>query len=105
MGSHIQRVRKKRTLLLYEEDPVFWVYVLENPEGQFYVGHTDDVTRRLGEHNSTEKVGTKYTHNNKRPWLMVWSEEHPTRGSAIKRERQIKGMKSAAWIRRKLPSG
>ena len=83
------------------EKPVFWVYVLENPEGRFYVGHTDDLPRRLAEHNAPEKIGTKYTHKNG-PWTLVWSEEHQTRASAIDREKSIKRMKSAAWIRREL---
>ena len=36
----------------------FWTYILENPAGRFYVGHTEDIERRLSEHNSDEKVGT-----------------------------------------------
>jgi len=80
---------------------MFWVYVLENPEGRFYVGSTDDLPRRLTEHNSPEKIGTKYTHKNG-PWTLVWSEEHETRAAAMAREKSIKRMKSAAWIRREL---
>ena len=80
---------------------MFWVYVLENADGRFYVGHTDDIERRLSEHNSEEKVSSKYTHKNG-PWKLVWSEEHPDRSSAMKRERFIKSRKSAAWIRKYL---
>ena len=80
---------------------MFWVYVLENQAGKFYVGHTDDLSRRLGEHNAEEKIGTKYTHKNG-PWKLVWSENHADRSSAVMRERQIKGMKSSEWIRREL---
>jgi len=80
---------------------VYWVYVLENPRGRFYVGSTDDLARRIEEHNSPEKVGSKYTHKHG-PWRFVWSEEHLARASAVKRERAIKRMKSAQWIRREL---
>ena len=80
---------------------MFWVYILENAQGRFYVGHTDDVPRRLEEHNASEKVGSKYTHKNG-PWILVWSEKHTERASAMGRERAIKRMKSAVWIRRKL---
>jgi len=41
-----------------------YVYVLENGQGRLYIGHTDDVERRLREHNSTEgksRLG-KHTH-------------------------------------------
>ncbi len=77
------------------------MYILENPVGRFYVGHTDDLDRRVAEHNSTERVGTKYTHKNG-PWALVWSEAYAGRVQAMTRERQIKSMKSARWIRENL---
>ena len=73
---------------------MFWVYILENPQGRFYVGCTDDLPLRLESHNRTDKVLGKFTRKNG-PWELVWSEEHPSRPSAMKRERQIKSMKSA----------
>ena len=80
---------------------MFWVYILKNPRGQFYVGHTDDLPARMDSHNRTDKVLGKFTRKNG-PWELVWSDEHPSRSSAVKRERQIKGMKSARWIREQL---
>ena len=80
---------------------MFWVYVMENPRGEPYIGHTDNLTRRMAEHNSEEKIGTKYTHKHG-PCKMVWSEEHSGRASAMARERAIKAMKSTKWIRREL---
>ena len=41
--------------------------VLENSKGRFYVGHADDIERRLMEHNSPEPGTDKYTHKNG-PW-------------------------------------
>ena len=76
----------------------FFAYILENAEGRFYVGHTDDLDQRLSEHNAAEKVGTKFTHKNG-PWRLIWHEQYPSRSEAMKRERQIKSMKSARWIR------
>jgi predicted GIY-YIG superfamily endonuclease len=68
---------------------MFWVYILENPEGKFYVGHTDDIDRRLIEHNDPDQPKTKYTRKNG-PWKLVWSERYHTRSSAMLREKQIK---------------
>ena len=79
----------------------FWVYVLENTKGKFYIGSTGDLTGRLLRHNAEEKVGTKFTHKHG-PWTLVWNEEHPDWSSAMKREKQIKSMKSSKWIREKL---
>ena len=73
--------------------PMFWVYVLQNSAGKFYIGHTDDLGARLDSHNRTDRVLGKFTRKNG-PWHVVWSEEHPTRAAAMGRERQIKRMKS-----------
>ena len=82
---------------------MYWVYILQNFAGKSYVGHTDDLSTRLHSHNRTDKVLGKFTRKNG-PWELVWSEGHITRASAIARERQIKGMKSARWIRENLLS-
>jgi len=82
----------------------FWVYVLENEDGRFYVGQTDDLDRRVVEHNDTGPAQGKYTLKNG-PWKLVWSERHFNRASAMRRERQIKRMKSARWIRAHLLQG
>jgi predicted GIY-YIG superfamily endonuclease len=46
----------------------------------------------------------KFTRKNG-PWNLVWNQEHPTRSSAMARERHIKAMKSANWIRQHLLKG
>jgi predicted GIY-YIG superfamily endonuclease len=72
----------------------FWVYVLENALGRFYVGQTNKLRRLLDQHNEPPAANAKYTLKNG-PWELVWSESHATRASAMRREREIKGMKSA----------
>ncbi len=83
---------------------MFHVYILENVAGKFYIGHTDDLQTRLASHNDNGPTHGKYTRKNG-PWALVWSEEHPDRASAMARERQIKSMKSARWIREVLLNG
>jgi len=83
---------------------MFHVYILQNPKGKFYVGHTDDLPARLHSHNRTDKQIGKFTRKNG-PWELVWSEQHPSRASAMARERQIKAKKSARWIRDSLLDG
>ncbi len=77
---------------------MFWVYVLQNSSGQFYVGHTDDLQTRLQSHNDTGPIHGKYTRKHG-PWNLVWSEQHPERTSGMMREKFIKSMKSSRWIR------
>ena len=86
------------------ESQIFWVYILENDAGKFYIGSSDDPDRRLDEHNDTTRGHVTYTHKNG-PWRLVWREAHVTRSDAIARERQIKRMKSATWIRANLLNG
>jgi predicted GIY-YIG superfamily endonuclease len=83
---------------------MFWAYVLEKPQGRFYVGHTDNLDIRRANHNRTDKMGGKFARKNGL-WQSVWLEGHPSRSSAMTRERQIKSMKSARWIRETLLNG
>ncbi len=80
---------------------MFQVYILQNPNGRFYIGQTENLEARLLSHNRTDCADGKFTRRNG-PWILVWSEEHPTRSSALAREKQIKAMKSARWIRENL---
>ena len=90
-----------RASFLVSSTAMYWVYILENSRGVLYVGQTVDLERRLEDHNRTDSFDGHFTRKNG-PWKMVWSEQHSTRGSAMKRERAIKRMKSAKWIRSNL---
>ena len=65
----------------------FWVYLLRCADGSYYVGHTDHIEKRMAEHGRGAIPG--YT-TRRRPVVLVFSEEFPTRGEALERERQIK---------------
>lgn len=71
----------------------FWAYMLHCKGGVFYTGHTDDLERRIDEHQSGLIPG--FTQN-MHPLELVWSQDFVTREEAIGAERQIKG-----WSRRK----
>jgi putative endonuclease len=58
------------------------VYVLRNPEGRFYIGVSDDVERRLHEHNTGVSQWTK----NRGPWAVVWRSDAMLLGEARKLE-------------------
>ncbi len=79
----------------------FWTCIPENAAGKFYIGSTDDLDRRVVEHNDPDRPRSKYTAKHG-PWKLVWSKSHPTRAEAMAGEQQIKNMKSAKWIRRQL---
>jgi putative endonuclease len=66
---------------------MFSVYIMASRRnGTLYTGYTDDLARRVFEHQSRERGFTaRYGCT-----MLVWHEEHETRESAWKRERQIK---------------
>jgi len=66
----------------------YYVYILKCSDTTLYTGITTDITRRVQEHNSSEK-GAKYT-KLRRPVEVVYSEEAEDRSSASKREYAIK---------------
>ncbi len=66
---------------------VYWVYVLESLKGGHrYVGSTHDVQHRLDQHNAGRVPPTK----ERRPWKVIYKEEHPTRTSANRKETLLK---------------
>ena len=68
-------------------EDTYFVYMVRCSNGSLYTGITTDVARRVGEHNSAR--GARYTRLNA-PVELVWTEVHPGRSSATKREAQIK---------------
>jgi putative endonuclease len=65
-------------------------YILKCSDGTYYTGWTTDPIRRTRQHNAGR--GAKYTRSH-RPVQLVYVEELPDRGSAMRRELQIKRMK------------
>jgi len=73
----------------------FSVYILESlKDGSYYVGSTNNLEDRLKRHNKGRVAYTKP----KRPWKLVYSEEHPDRSSAAKKEYEIKKHKRIEFI-------
>ena len=77
----------------------FYVYILESQsDGRFYIGHSNDLQRRLAEHNDPLYYGSKTTKRFDGPWTLVYFETYSTRSQAVLRERQIKSWKSRKAI-------
>jgi len=70
----------------------FFVYMLRCADGSFYVGHTDELERRVAQHTAGEIPG--YTHE-RRPVELVWMQETATREEALAGELRVKGWSRA----------
>ena len=67
----------------------YYTYIAQLKNGQLYVGVTDNLKRR-----STEHAGGKPSTRTSRVFgfrRIIYSEPHPDKASALKRERQLKG--------------
>ena len=71
----------------------FWAYVVRCADDSYYTGHTDNLERRIGQHNLGEISG--YTHT-RRPVTLLWCQDFGSRQEALAAEFQVKG-----WSRRK----
>ena len=74
---------------------MYFVYILQSlKDSSFYIGQCDDLDRRMSKHADGM---SRYT-SSKRPLRMVYFEKYPSRSLALKREKQIKNMKSRIFI-------
>ena len=65
------------------------VYVLQNRQKKFYVGLSDDVVRRVNQHN----LGVSKWTRGKGPWKLVWESETMNLSDARKLEQLLKRQK------------
>ena len=72
---------------------MYHLYILLCADGSLYTGITTDVERRLKEHQ--EGRGGRYTRS-QTVRKVVYTEPHPDRSSASKREAEIK-----SWTKQK----
>jgi putative endonuclease len=72
------------------------LYILQSEKmGQYYVGSTNDLDRRLSEHIRDHTPSTR----KRGPWKLVHREDFATLLEARKRETEIKKWKSSRLIR------
>jgi putative endonuclease len=75
---------------------IFFVYILQSfSTCKFYIGHCDHLIERFYEHEAGYSAATR----GRGPWWMPYFEVFATRGEAMKREAQLKRMKSHARIK------
>lgn len=73
---------------------MFYTYILKCADGTYYVGCTNNLEKRLIQHNNS-KSGAHYT-KIRRPVELIYKEEYSTLLEARSREAEIK-----SWTRQK----
>ena len=74
---------------------MFYVYLLESKD-KFYIGFTDNLKRRVKEHNAGQSVSTK-AH---RPWRLIFYEAYADKDDALRREGYLKTSQGKRALRR-----
>ena len=73
------------------------VYILKNSvTGKHYIGSTNDLVRRLSEHNRGQTRSTRQKGN----WEVIYTEEYKGSLEAKRREKQIKSYKGGSAFKK-----
>ncbi|MES2470821.1 MAG: GIY-YIG nuclease family protein [Patescibacteria group bacterium] len=78
-------------------DLIYTVYILECSDKTFYIGSTNNLERRLVQHN-TSKQGAHYT-KIRRPVRLVYKESAENLSVARRREAELKRLKRDEKLR------
>ncbi|OGD67016.1 hypothetical protein A3F08_03660 [Candidatus Berkelbacteria bacterium RIFCSPHIGHO2_12_FULL_36_9] len=74
----------------------YYAYILQSlKDNKYYFGVTNNLERRLKEHNSRFSKSTK----SQRPFMLVYSEKFVNIKDAYKREKYFKSLKSRKFIK------
>jgi len=70
------------------------VYVIQNRDGKFYIGLSDDVGRRINQHSAGDSRWTRA----KGPWTLVWQSGELSLSEARKLENRLKRQKGGLGL-------
>lgn len=74
---------------------MYYIYIIYSQlKDKYYTGFTENISTRLEKHNAGATPSTKTG----RPWTLAYKEKFENKTDAIKRENQIKKMKSRIFI-------
>jgi len=80
----------------------FYIYLLKSEKtGTFYTGVTNDLGRRVEEHNKGEVYYTKY----RQPYRLIYFEACLDKSDAYRRERYLKTGMGKRYIKNRLKGG
>src|SRR4051812_7412680 len=68
---------------------IYYTYIVNCADGSYYTGKTNNLPRRLLQHNGELIGGARYTRT-RRPVELVFYEEYLTNAFACQREEEIK---------------
>ena len=80
---------------------MYYVYIIYSPScGRYYTGCTENIAKRVSEHNRNIMRSTK----DKGPWRLIYKEVFDIKTDALKREKAIKRYKGGTAFKRLISS-
>lgn len=70
---------------------MYYVYLLRCKDNTLYCGQTNNLEKRIKDHNDQKNNTTKYTRG-RRPVILVYVEKKIAKSDALKREMEIKNL-------------
>ncbi len=78
---------------------MYYVYVLLSlKDKKFYIGFSEDINKRLADHNAGRNASTKP----RRPFEVIYYEAHLNKEDALRREAYFKTTKGKSTLRQML---
>jgi putative endonuclease len=81
-----------------EKKPYFVYVLLSEKDGRFYTGYTEDVERRVKDHNNGRVFSTKY----RRPFSLIYYEVSFNLDDTLKREKYLKSTYGKMYIKNRV---
>lgn len=78
-----------------------WVYILQTGSKKYYIGSTDDITRRLRQHTKGDTATTKRL----KVHALLLKQEYKTLQDARSVERKIKNLKRRDYVEKMIKEG
>ena len=78
---------------------MYYVYVLQSiKDNKLYIGHTNDLKRRIKEHNSGFTLSTRY----RKPFKLIYYESYVNLNDALEKEKFLKTGWGKNYLKRTL---
>ena len=77
---------------------MWYVYVLQNNKGKWYIGSTNDLRKRILRHNSGKNKSTKYGI----PWKLIYYEACLNKEDVRAREKYLKSGMGRRYLKNRL---
>ena len=81
---------------------MYFTYAIRNDGRDIYIGHTEDIEKRLKRHNQElPSKRSSFTYKRKKgTWKLIYKEKLKPRGEAIKREKQLKSYQGRQFLKK-----